>query len=96
MGKVAPATVSNEFRALRSFYGWLFEDGELDVNPAARLRGPRGPETSVTHERRLLIVDLLVVPTSMSKINSRFILGESHLIGNQVVSEGASSPHSSS
>jgi hypothetical protein len=40
MGEVAPATVSNDFRALRSFYGWAHDDGELDVNPAARQRGP--------------------------------------------------------
>ncbi len=41
MTEVGPATVSNDFRALRSFYTWLYNDEEITVNPAAKLRGPK-------------------------------------------------------
>jgi integrase len=44
---VTDATVSFDCRALRSFYGWLADEGELDVNPAARLRGPKVAERPV-------------------------------------------------
>lgn len=43
----SPGTASVDFRAMRSFYGWLVEEGELDVNPAAKLRGPKVAETPV-------------------------------------------------
>ena len=45
--EVGPATLSNDFRAVRSFYAWLAEEGDIIVNPALGLRGPKVPETPV-------------------------------------------------
>lgn len=47
MDEVAAGTVHCEFRAIRSFYGWLAADGEIEVNPTARLHGPKVVETPV-------------------------------------------------
>lgn len=43
----SPGTASVDFRALRSFYGWLVAEGELAANPAERLTGPAVAETPV-------------------------------------------------
>ena len=48
MSEVSPATVLNDFRAIRSFYAWLLDEEELDANPALRLHGPKVAETPVT------------------------------------------------
>jgi site-specific recombinase XerD len=40
----APATAHNRYRALRSFFGWLVEEGEISENPMARMKPPRLPE----------------------------------------------------
>ena len=55
----SPGTASVDFRAMRSYYSWLVAEGEIDVNPADRLRGPKVPDTPVamateTDYRRLL------------------------------------------
>jgi site-specific recombinase XerD len=39
-----PATAHNRYRALRSFFGWLLEEGEIDESPMARMKPPRLPE----------------------------------------------------
>ncbi len=39
-----PATAHNRYRALRSFFGWLVEEGEVRENPMARMKPPRLPE----------------------------------------------------
>jgi integrase len=43
----SPGTAAVDFRAMRSFYAWLVAEGEIDVNPALRLRTPKVPETPV-------------------------------------------------
>jgi site-specific recombinase XerD len=40
-----PATAHNRYRALRSFFGWLVEEGEIKESPMARMKPPRLPET---------------------------------------------------
>lgn len=39
-----PATAHNRYRALRSFFGWLVEEGEVRESPMARMKPPRLPE----------------------------------------------------
>jgi site-specific recombinase XerD len=39
-----PATAHNRYRALRAFFGWLLEEGEIPENPMARMKPPRLPE----------------------------------------------------
>jgi len=43
----APATAHNRFRALRTFFSWLVDEGELERSPMARLKPPLLPETPV-------------------------------------------------
>jgi site-specific recombinase XerD len=40
-----PATAHNRYRALRSFFGWLVDEGEIRESPMARMKPPRLPET---------------------------------------------------
>jgi site-specific recombinase XerD len=39
-----PATAHNRYRALRSFFGWLVEEGEIASSPMQRMKLPRLPE----------------------------------------------------
>ena len=39
-----PATAHNRYRALRTFFVWLLEEGEIDESPMARMKPPRLPE----------------------------------------------------
>jgi site-specific recombinase XerD len=39
-----PATAHNRYRALRSFFGWLLDEGEIRDDPMARMKPPRLPE----------------------------------------------------
>jgi site-specific recombinase XerD len=39
-----PATAHNRYRALRSFFNWLVEEGEVRESPMARMKPPRLPE----------------------------------------------------
>jgi site-specific recombinase XerD len=39
-----PATAANRYRALRVFYAWLEEEGEIPADPMARMKPPRVPE----------------------------------------------------
>ncbi len=41
--QVSLTTVSIEYRALKVFTRWLTEEGDLDVAPTDRIRGPRPP-----------------------------------------------------
>jgi site-specific recombinase XerD len=38
-----PATASNRYRALRIFYAWLKDEGEIEVNPMAKMKPPAVP-----------------------------------------------------
>lgn len=40
-----PATVRARYCALRAFFGWLVEEGELPASPLARIKPPAVPET---------------------------------------------------
>ena len=40
----AAATAHNRFRGCQAFFAWCLEDGEVKVNPMARMRPPRLPE----------------------------------------------------
>lgn len=44
-----PATVSNRYRALRRFFGWLRDEGERTDNPLERIKAPRIPEQVLPH-----------------------------------------------
>jgi site-specific recombinase XerD len=39
-----PATAANRYRALRVFYAWLEEEGEIAADPMAKMKPPRVPE----------------------------------------------------
>jgi site-specific recombinase XerD len=39
-----PATASNRYRALRVFFGWLVEEGEIKVSPMVNMKPPIVPE----------------------------------------------------
>src|SRR5664280_548718 len=39
-----PATAHNRYRALRAFFGWLVEEGEIPESPMDRMKPPRLPE----------------------------------------------------
>jgi len=39
-----PATASNRFRGLQSFFKWLADEGEVKTNPMDRMKPPRVPE----------------------------------------------------
>jgi site-specific recombinase XerD len=39
-----PATAANRYRALRVFYAWLEEEGEVAFDPMAKMKPPRVPE----------------------------------------------------
>jgi site-specific recombinase XerD len=39
-----PATAHNRYRALRSFFAWLLEEGEIKSSPMERMKPPRLPE----------------------------------------------------
>jgi site-specific recombinase XerD len=39
-----PATASNRYRAVQSFFRWALEDGEIRDSPMARMRPPTVPE----------------------------------------------------
>ena len=40
----APATASNRYRALKRFFGFLVEEGEITSNPMERMHPPKVPE----------------------------------------------------
>ena len=42
-----PATAANRYGALRSFFKWLAEEGEIKENPMARMKPPKVPEQPV-------------------------------------------------
>jgi site-specific recombinase XerD len=39
-----PATAANRYRALRVFYAWLEDEGEIPVDPMAKMKPPRVPD----------------------------------------------------
>lgn len=42
-----PATAHNRFRALKTFFGWLENEGEIDESPMRKLSPPEVPEVPV-------------------------------------------------
>jgi len=44
LATLSPATASNRYRALHSFFRWAEDDGEIDASPMARMKPPRVPE----------------------------------------------------
>jgi site-specific recombinase XerD len=44
LARFKPATAHNRYRALRTFFGWLVDEGEIRESPMARMRPPRLPE----------------------------------------------------
>jgi site-specific recombinase XerD len=42
LGKWTPATAHSRHLALRSFFCWLLEEGEIVDSPMARMKPPRG------------------------------------------------------
>lgn len=43
----SPSTASNRFRALKRFFGWLVDEGEIDRSPMERMKPPLVPEVPV-------------------------------------------------
>jgi integrase len=39
-----PATAANRYRALRVFYAWLEDEGEIPTDPMVKMKPPRVPE----------------------------------------------------
>jgi len=39
-----PATAANRYRALRVFYAWLEEEGEIPADPMLKMKPPRVPD----------------------------------------------------
>jgi integrase/recombinase XerD len=59
LATTSPGTASVDFRALRSFYGWLAAQGDIDRNPSTGLHSPKVAMTPVrvateTDYRRLV------------------------------------------
>jgi site-specific recombinase XerD len=55
-----PATAHNRYRALRSFFGWLVDEGEIRESPMARMKPPRLPEAPppvLTDDQQRRIID---------------------------------------
>lgn len=44
---LAPATVSNKYRALQQLFNWLVEEGELAAHPMTRMKPPKVPTKRV-------------------------------------------------
>jgi site-specific recombinase XerD len=43
----APATAHNRFRALKTFFGWCLDEGEIDRSPMERMKPPKLPKVPV-------------------------------------------------
>jgi integrase/recombinase XerC len=39
-----PATAANRYRALRVFYAWLEDEGEIPIDPMVKMKPPRVPD----------------------------------------------------
>jgi site-specific recombinase XerC len=45
--RCTPPTVSNRYRSLRRFYGWLEEEEEIPLSPMVKMKPPAVPEQPV-------------------------------------------------
>lgn len=45
LGKWKPATASNRYRGLQTYFKWLLEEGEIRTSPMARMKPPLVPES---------------------------------------------------
>jgi site-specific recombinase XerD len=43
----APATAHNRFRALKTFFGWCLDEGEIERSPMERMKPPKVPEIPI-------------------------------------------------
>ncbi len=43
--RLKPASAANRFRSLQQYFRWVLEEGEIKVNPMARMKAPHVPET---------------------------------------------------
>ena len=43
-GPLSPHTINGHIRAVRRFFGWLYEEGYIESNPARRIRNVRTPD----------------------------------------------------
>jgi site-specific recombinase XerD len=66
-----PATVSNRYRALRRFFGWLRDEGERTDNPLERIKPPRIPEQVLAHYESHEVEALLAACDSRSYTGTR-------------------------
>ena len=71
LDEVSAATVSVEYRAVRSYFGWLADEGERVDNPAKGLRGPRVVETPVPVADELTYKRLLATTKGSSLLDRR-------------------------
>jgi site-specific recombinase XerC len=45
--RVAPSTLSLEYRALQAFFRWLVEEDEIDRSPTEKMQAPKVPDAPV-------------------------------------------------
>jgi site-specific recombinase XerD len=45
--RVAPSTLSLEYRALQAFFRWLVEEDEIDRSPTEKMQAPKVPDSPV-------------------------------------------------
>ena len=66
-----PATVSNRYRALKRFFGWLRDEGERSDNPLDRIKAPRIPDQVMPHYEPQEVEALLAACDSKSYNGTR-------------------------
>jgi site-specific recombinase XerD len=47
VGRWKPSTASNRYRGLKVFFAWLEEEGEIEVNPMAKMKPPAVPDQPI-------------------------------------------------
>jgi integrase/recombinase XerD len=71
MSEVSPDAATYDVRAFKSFYGWLHAEGEVDYNPAAKLKHPKVDEPPVTVAVETDYRQMLAVCDRTSKVGRR-------------------------
>lgn len=67
----SPSTASNRFRALKRFFGWLLDEGEIDRSPMERMKPPLVPEVPVPVIRPDALEKLLKAVSGKSFVERR-------------------------
>lgn len=65
------ATVSNRYRALKSFYKWLVGEGERQDNPMSRIPPPKVPQSIQKHYTLQEVERLLLTCSGTSILDLR-------------------------